>query len=422
MPSPKPTMANQLIVSLLSLVLLVSLLSLVLFMSLYLAPLKATSRPMDENLTSLLLTHYPSRPHLLSHQPDIPATTTRCARSGAEGSCVFFHAILDVRGNTPEIHVQGKANAPALGLHAGGANMVPITVKEDMPTCTGVDYGMLAIVGQYEHGNHGHVLGDEVWAAWQALVLWGFELEATSLHIVTNDRSPSLQQYEALIADAQQVHTLNELRHRHPSGLVCVGRLLVGMARLGYSQGMTCPAGHRGIECRAPYLPEFKSTFRAFRIHALQNLGVSPKRQPKAPFDVLIVEKNFAVHRIANVPDLVAGLKTRLPDAHVATVRWTDTTMREQVFLVSQADALVSLPGSDLMAAVWLRPDAEILQPCRFVEGVWDAGNEQQIWFRMSHPITVWCDFQTHGGSDLHLPVAEFVERVAAIGRRVMFQ
>ena len=407
------------------LTLIISAIALVA-LSLFLLPRTRKLTLIDENLTSLR-SHFKSRAHHLSHLPDIPATTTRCVRSHTDGSCVFFHAVLDVHANPPRIHTADKPNAPTLGLHAGGTNVFPLPVSEQHAVvCAAPDYPALAIVGQYVHSNHGHVLGDEVFTAWQFLAIWGFELEASSIHVATNDRAPSLMQYDALLAhSATQVHTFDELRHRHPSGLICVGKLFAGAASLGYSQGMTCADGHRGIECRAPYLPEFKATFRAFRLHALQNLGVPPKRQPDAPFNVLILEKDAsaAAHHcvLGNVPALVDALKGHLPDALVATVRWTKTTLREQAMLVSQADALVSLPGSDLMAAAWLRPEAEILQPCRFVEGVWDPGNEQQIWFRMTNPITVWCGFAEHGAAVLHLPVQEFVLRVAAIKRRMQW-
>jgi hypothetical protein len=407
-----------------ALALTISATALIALLSLLFLPQTRKLTLIDVNLTSLL-SHFNARAHHLSHLPDIPATTTRCVRSHTDGSCVFFHSVLDVHANPPQIHTADKPNAPILGLHAGGTNVVPLPVSEQHAVvCATPDYGSLAIVGQYVHSNHGHVLGDEVFAAWQFLTIWGFEMEASSLHIATNDRAPSLIQYDALLAhSATQVHTFDELRHRHPSGLICVGKLFAGAGRLGYSQGMTCADGHRGIECRAPYLSEFKATFRAFRVHALQNLGVPSKRQPDAPFNVLILEKDTsaAAHHcvLGNVPALVDALKGHLTDALVTAVRWTKTTLREQAMLVSQADALVALPGSDLMAAVWMRPEAEILQPCRFVEGVWDPGNEQQIWFRMTNPITVWCNFAEHGASVLNLPVEEFVLRVAAIKRRM---
>ena len=338
-----------------------------------------------------------SSPH--APLPSPPPQATTCLRDGEEGTCLFKRAC--VRGPSTLL-VDRVDGLPQLGLKASFSGLrhtpdAPLTVQPLPPDASSFAEGVTVLVGRYYAPNHGHVLGDEVFAAWQMLSVWGLE-RSPHLRVLTDAGSASLQQYKLLFDGEVQV------LGQEP---VCAETLLAGAARMGYALGMTCPDdGRRGLECRAPYLPEFKHTMAAFRGFVWSRF---PPQQPATRLTLLEKDLGAAEHpvRIENADALAAAIPS------LQRVMWTRTTLREQVQIMASTAVLISLPGSDLMAAVWLPPASEILQVCRFVGGGWDMGNEQQIWFRMTHPLTVWCP-RTHD-----LPVEEFVRRVRAAEARV---
>ena len=328
---------------------------------------------------------------------DGPQETT-CLRDGDEGTCLFKRAC--VRGPSTLL-VDRVDGLPRLGLKASFSGLrhtpdAPLTVQP-LTTDASFDEGVTVLVGRYHAPNHGHVLGDEVFAAWQMLSVWGLE-RSPHVRVLADAGSASLHQYKLLFD--REVQVLG----REP---VCAETLLAGAARMGYALGMTCPDdGRRGLECRAPYLPEFKHTMAAFRTFVWARFAPLP---PATRLTLIEKDLAAAAHpvRIENADALAAAIPS------LQRVMWTRTSLRAQVQIMASTAVLISMPGADLMAAVWLPPASEILQVCRFLEGGWDMGNDQQIWFRMTHPLTVWCP-----GSHV-LPVEEFVRRVRAAEARV---
>ena len=344
--------------------------------------------------------------------------SVQCKSEGTEGTCHFENVCLRME-DPPTILVPHAVELPALGFRAypTGKDHAPShAVRVQVDPQPHLDWeqlqGVVTLVSRYYPPNYGHVLGDEVWAMWQLLATWNMEARLQDVYVYTEGAwTPSLQQYEALLGKDTNRVLLG-------GRSVCVPTLLAGVARMGYALGMTCPAdGSRRLDCRAEYLPEFKTTMASFRATALARHGLSAD-----PFHytgrILILEKDLSVAAhpayIANVPELVAAT-----GQHAYSIMWTKVSLREQMQYVSTADVLVSLPGSDLMTAVWLPTLSEIIQPCRYVEGQIDYGNEQMIWFHITHHVQIWCSSLHVTEGKLTLPVREFVTRVHAALARV---
>jgi len=74
----------------------------------------------------------------------------------------------------------------------------------------------------------------------------------------------------------------------------------------------------------------------------------------------------------------------------VNKVTWFHMSIEEQVRLIANTKVLFSLPGSDLMNAVFLPNNAAIIVPERLYGGKWQASNEIRLWFR--HRLDLYID------------------------------
>ena len=78
---------------------------------------------------------------------------------------------------------------------------------------------------------------------------------------------------------------------------------------------------------------------------------------------------------IINLKELVEFLKTGYPNLDVQVVSWHGMSLQNQIKTVANSNIFISLPGSDLMNALFLRPHSTILTPCRKVQVV-ETSNE----------------------------------------------
>lgn len=257
-----------------------------------------------------------------------------------------------------------------LGVQAGSRSKFTVETLADDIHAT-VLPGLWAFQGHYTQHNFGHVLGDEVWSAWQLLTAWNMEGDAARLHVISDltSRSRALDQFAALTPHLSLASELVEAYGKTTSGVVCFESLLIGAGDTGYWSGNAddttrcdriseytgphCPG--RGLQFRAPYLPPFADSMGRFRSHAMRQLHVKETRNRHTP-SILFLKKDVASagHKfiIKNVDELVNATRHRFPEAIVRTVNWKGMPIREQVQLMANTDIVVSVPGSDLMPCV----------------------------------------------------------------------
>lgn len=215
----------------------------------------------------------------------------------------------------------------------------------------------------------------------------------------------------------------------------CFETLLAGQTHTGYAAGFSnCPElkdqlkDHRAFDCRAEYLPEFKALFRAFRANAMLQFNVTEAPQPHPPRIVFLhKDTSAAEHKfvISNMDECLRETARRFPDAVVEQAMWTTKSLKQQVELMSRADVVVSVPGSDVITGVWMPATSELIQVCRH----WplspgsppspERGNEQFLWFAFSHHVQIWCEGLPYSDAGITLPMDGLERRIrAALSRQ----
>jgi hypothetical protein len=100
---------------------------------------------------------------------------------------------------------------------------------------------------------------------------------------------------------------------------------------------------------------------------------------------ILVMVKRFGVHmaNLENVEELAKGIQGHFPHYHVNLTSWSDFTWTEQLHILSRTRAIVSLPGSDVMNAVFLQDQAAVLMFCRVMgRSSIEDSREQTLWLR----------------------------------------
>jgi len=329
-------------------------------------------------------------------------------------------------------------------------NLLRFRVVEAMPDAAVRLPGIWAVVHRYYAHNAGHVLGDEVWAAWRMMVFWDLQGSASEVNILA-DQKPDylgyrdetwdrlaqwsermLKQYEALTS--KKVNIIPEVRQKH-GDVVCFETLLVGNAYLGYSLGWE----QRNVVHDREY-PSFASTFQSFRRHALKHLKIStvaPWEEDTPKIVILEKKASQSTHRqlLSNVPELVSHAQTSFPEYEVISLSWDGVPMRTQVGIMSSTSVVMSIPGSAVMNVVWLPLESTAILISRNFRTRVDAtlpsdlvvitpvSTEYIIWFSKSgHKIDLWESVRewgdagylkiVDGGFELALPPDMVVERI----------
>lgn len=332
-----------------------------------------------------------------------PATNQKC--------CLFKHSILKFVDENI-IAVAGPSgdhlHTPVNGVSIASASSTSLTHCKASVDVFGLDAtdwsrnraevenipGVWVLIGSYVPGNAGHVLGDEVWAVWQALCVFG--LQDRAVNVITDNGFRHQQQYRALTKNP--IHSFEEFRGKK----VSFENLIVGMGRNGYAlahyrehpsgpiQGMLPTSGSH-LAARAAYLPPFCETFDAFRRHAYRIWGIdessSDFRRGKRHVLVLDKDPTASEHpcRLWDAVGITKEIRQICPDHHVELVNWNGMSIGEQIRKMSKADAVVSLPGSDLMNCVFMHPRGRIICPARFVGTCKEGSAEIGIWFQHTH-------------------------------------
>ena len=231
-----------------------------------------------------------------------------------------------------------------------------------------------AIVDRFVSRNCGHDLGDEAWPIFRLMRLFSEPNE--QLHALYFKSTRPRYCDPVLFPLAEKVYTKHDL----PSpDIQCYARIYFGTRGISYmSNGGTAP--HR--------MTTFESDMRAFRAHYYKYANVSST--PRRLDTIVVMEKRQGKHmsNIGNRYEMIDYLKKQFPSFHVKLVTWSDYTIEEQVRLMSRTQAMISLPGSDVMNAIFLPDDGALIMYCRVLGVDGQSGkpahdnNEWKYWFR----------------------------------------
>ena len=233
--------------------------------------------------------------------------------------------------------------------------------------------------GKHGSVNLGHTLGDEVIAVWRALEMWGLLEEP--VHVYLND-----------ITATKPYHVLNLAKPPvlASSGLnesTCFESFVVGWSNFGYMP--TINPNYRPPDT----VP--KSYLNRFRDYSWRRFGAVGLPIGHWPPRITIVCKGTAFSMfkaaILNVDALKHAFETRF-GARVELAVWQGMPLAKQVQIMSQTDVMLSLPGSDLMNAVWLPTKSAIVVPWRYILGWTSKGRDTDAEWHPSNEVRLWFD------------------------------
>lgn len=214
------------------------------------------------------------------------------------------------------------------------------------------------LTSAYYHENPGHILGDEVMAIFFLLHKFGLERDTIEILLEFDARNiPRLHPYDLILHDRSQ-----EIVDVSTLPLTCFARLAIGTSRFSYASG-----GFSRVE------------LRDFRQYVLDRFGIKDVAMHPSSTKVAILTKQASDSEHPtqwNEKEFVQELARRHPDWDVAEMEWAGMSVRDQVVAFLDVDVVITLPGSMIMNAVFLREGAGVVLPCRTVAGNVEHSNE----------------------------------------------
>jgi hypothetical protein len=261
----------------------------------------------------------------------------------------------------------------------------------------------------YAYSNLGHVLGDTCWPIWQAM--FNFNLVNADNQIILED-SPITLHPEAtwssgspLVPQKQQFKTVSKNEVRFMSSYVdyeqvCFKNFITGWGLYGYGSGSSqhlmgrTQAWGRGAHFRA---------WREFAYTTNEIVVSEPKwRHQRDSFGFLIVLRHQTAQHpsfITNPEEIRSSIQKTYPFSHSRITTWSGLSMRDQLEILANSHAVISLPGSDIMNMIFLPDHALLILPCRYAHDGMSC--EEKGWKEPAEEATLWLH---------HVPLLRVVE------------
>eukprot|EP00603_Paraphysomonas_imperforata_P014529 CAMPEP_0114461690 /NCGR_PEP_ID=MMETSP0104-20121206/6413_1 /TAXON_ID=37642 ORGANISM="Paraphysomonas imperforata, Strain PA2" /NCGR_SAMPLE_ID=MMETSP0104 /ASSEMBLY_ACC=CAM_ASM_000202 /LENGTH=357 /DNA_ID=CAMNT_0001634485 /DNA_START=198 /DNA_END=1271 /DNA_ORIENTATION=- len=230
--------------------------------------------------------------------------------------------------------------------------------------------GTHVVAERFASNNWGHVIGDEVYATFNALHLWNITnpSDIMSVNILTDFLSESLDVYKILMDGKITPYTQDKT-------LKCYDRVIAGINTLGF------------VSTNRNILEPTSFRLRRLTRFVYKRLGI-PLVQPAegTGLSVVLVEKGnvcdhchrFSSDALVQHLDTIFGSKLS-----IKRVSWDIMPVIEQVKLLSNADVMIAMSGSDVMNAIYMRHHTHLFILCRSREcdGNVFCGYEHERWF-----------------------------------------
>ncbi len=280
--------------------------------------------------------------------------------------CLFVNSFVDFKDNKSlNINVQpcDVTDLTKLRISTNADSNFNVSVNErndwensikDIP----YKKGLWVIIDSYVPENGGHVLGDEVFAVWQSLCVFGLQNE--NFNIITSNDYKHKQLYKCITGN---LFSRNDFKQK-----ILFEKLIVGTSRNGYA---LCHNPYRKLSSRASYLPPFEEVFESFRKHSYKIFDIDEQLSQNKKRSIVILSKHLPTSDHKSALHDVDKLITLISDQHktheVKKVNWKGMDICDQIKEMCMTDLVISLPGSDLMNCIFLNPNSAIICPNRYV-------------------------------------------------------
>jgi hypothetical protein len=227
-----------------------------------------------------------------------------------------------------------------------------------------------AVINRAVSKNCGHDLGDEAWPVFRLMQLF-------------SEPNPRLDDLYFLSRPPRYCDPVLEpianrlIVQQAVTETKCYARLYFG------TRGISYMLDHGTWKHRMTTL---EADMRAFRSLYYRYANISSDSKLDT---IVVMEKRQGKHmsNIGNRHEIVDFLKNTYLGYKVELVSWSDYSITEQVQLMSRTRVMISLPGSDVMNAIFLSDEGALLMFCRVVEEKngnlhFDESNEMKHWFR----------------------------------------
>ena len=213
--------------------------------------------------------------------------------------------------------------------------------------------------------NCGHDLGDCAVATFRVMQLFPDVPQRLTNYYLTGRKGKCDKVFNLMAENFVNAHHLQ-------TELKCFARLYFGTRSVSYM------LDHGTWEKR---LPTLETDMKAFRDLHYRQAGVDPgvKRDT-----LLLMEKRAGSHfaNLGNITELTVYLRDEFPNYRIQVATWSDYTITEQVHIMSRTRAMIALPGSDVMNAIFFQDNTPLVMYCRVMsEGEFDTSNERKFWF-----------------------------------------
>ena len=213
--------------------------------------------------------------------------------------------------------------------------------------------------------NVGHVWGDEIWPIFQMLQTYGAEKD--DFQIITTYVSggpPWILELFKQIGRGKPVLSVLEPFTANR----CYEIIYIGSNGMSYSEGS-----------------QHARSLVKFRDFIFDRFDIVPQALRRRP-NILILLKSMSMsgHKsgFENGEEIIATIKTTFPELNVDVVSWVGMPYKDQMEIMQSSDIVFSLPGSDIMNALFLPFGSTLVVPCRKVDVI-EGSNEIRIWFNV---------------------------------------
>jgi hypothetical protein len=227
-----------------------------------------------------------------------------------------------------------------------------------------------SIIGSHNYRNFGHVLGDVIWPVFRMMNSFSAENDEFQLLLRIQSLAEFVSSNKTVMKFVNAVTDRHILLHDddHSFTKKCFKRLFVGSSEMSYALG-------KYQDARA------LMQFRNFVLNRMKLNSVHKNDHPVILIILKHVESSEHKCSLGDVPQIIEYFTTHFPHSRVLHMSWNGMPLIKQVQTMQQSDIVISLPGSDLMNAIFLKDKSTIFVPCRKVGANLEFSNEVRIWF-----------------------------------------
>ena len=323
-------------------------------------------------------------PMKLSIRPFVRGTSSiRCS-----DTCLLRHACIPSNGT---VTVYGedadrlRGMIASFQLRSNREGVLLVNAVNAHNKFSGVWRRSAILVDRYVETNCGHILGDEVWPIFRIMLQRRHALALWDKWDIYIDRAKEARcdSYFTPLTDGEVLTYKNSLARNKETR--CYENIYFGTSGLSYVDDDVKYLSSTRFSEEARLFRDMY--FRAFRAERYK------------PSKILIMQKKTGEHLVAieNLEELKLAAAAEFKDNEVQTASWSDYTIAEQITLMARTKVFISLPGSDVMNAIFLPDNSILVVYCRYYNDQIEGSNEIRLWYRFFRHIQVFefCEANT---------------------------